>query len=542
MNQASQLRIALLIAAASTGSCGHGHSHDADGHEAHAEEAEPPARQVTIWSDRHEYFAEHDLSLAGQPAGFAVHATTLSDGAAVLSGPLRMSFVRGEQRIEVSVEQPARPGIFLGEIALPEAGEWRWELELHGDAPSMPDWRIAADPAELAQISAEVSEPGGITVLKEQLWPLGALTALAQERVFTGRLPVLVRVQSPPDADLTLRAPVGGTLEAGDSAWPALGDELTAGQLLGRVRLPVVASDRAAIAAWELQREALSRESAQGRADAEADLARLAPALEQAILAEHRLVELARADSASAREQEEARVLVATLQADVAAAAARLEFWRATAADSGGPAYAGASDASWIWDLRAPIGGRVIESWVVPGSFVAAGAPLLRIHDSNRLRLVALAPLALAGRLDAATLDLMLPDGVHATLPGPFGRRILSDAPADAEARAIPIVFECAGLAGLRAGVTLSGSLAAGAARTALAVPDAALVDEDGMTVVYVQIAGEAFERRMVQVGARDGGWAEVRSGLAAGERVVSRGAYVIRLISLSGVIPEHSH
>lgn len=541
MNQASPFRLALLIAAAS-GSCGHGHSHDADGHEAPADEAEAPARQVTIWTDRHEYFAEHDLSLAGQPAAFAVHATTLSDGAAVLQGPLRMSFIRADQRVNVVVESPARPGIFLGEIALPQAGAWRWELELQGDRPVMPDWRIAADPAELEQIGAEVSDPGGITVLKEQLWPLGALTARVEERAFVTRLPVQVRVQSPPDADLTLRAPVGGVLEAGDSAWPALGDELTAGRLLGRLRLPVLGSDRAAVAAWELQRVALARESAQGCAAAESELARLAPALEQAAQAERRLVELARADSASAREQEEARLLVATLEADAAAAKARLDFWRRAAAASADLADAGAADAAWIWELRAPTGGRVIESWLVPGAFVEAGAPIVRIHDSARLRLVALAPLGFAGRLDDATVEIVLPDGVLATLPGPFGRRILTDAPADAEARAIPVVFECAGLAGLRAGVTLSGSLAAGAARAGLAVPDSALVDEDGMTVVYVQIAGEAFERRMVQVGARGGGWAEVRSGLAAGERVVSRGAYVIRLISLSGVIPEHSH
>ncbi|MDA1261066.1 MAG: efflux RND transporter periplasmic adaptor subunit, partial [Planctomycetota bacterium] len=95
---------------------------------------------------------------------------------------------------------------------------------------------------------------------------------------------------------------------------------------------------------------------------------------------------------------------------------------------------------------------------------------------------------------------------------------------------------------GLRSGAVLSGWVASEAPRMALAVPESALVDEDGLSVAFVQISGEVFERRVVQTGVRDGEWVELRSGVRAGERVVTDGAYVIRLISLSGVIPEHSH
>ena len=66
--------------------------------------------------------------------------------------------------------------------------------------------------------------------------------------------------------------------------------------------------------------------------------------------------------------------------------------------------------------------------------------------------------------------------------------------------------------------------------QTALAVPKDAVVDEGGEVVVYLQRGGETFERRRVEVGIRDANQVEIRNGLAAGDRVATKGAYTIRL------------
>ena len=81
-----------------------------------------------------------------------------------------------------------------------------------------------------------------------------------------------------------------------------------------------------------------------------------------------------------------------------------------------------------------------------------------------------------------------------------------------------------------------------GEARSALAVPESALVDDNGMFVVFVQVGGEAFERRVVRVGVRDGGYVEVLSGAQAGEHVVTAGAWSVKLAASSGAIPAHGH
>jgi multidrug efflux pump subunit AcrA (membrane-fusion protein) len=79
-------------------------------------------------------------------------------------------------------------------------------------------------------------------------------------------------------------------------------------------------------------------------------------------------------------------------------------------------------------------------------------------------------------------------------------------------------------------------------ATDALAVPAAAIVEEDGVPIVFVQVSGETYQKRDVTLGVRDGPWIEVKSGIAEGERVATDGAYAILLSTKSGTIPAHGH
>jgi multidrug efflux pump subunit AcrA (membrane-fusion protein) len=76
----------------------------------------------------------------------------------------------------------------------------------------------------------------------------------------------------------------------------------------------------------------------------------------------------------------------------------------------------------------------------------------------------------------------------------------------------------------------------------AVAIPDSAIVEEGGQPVAFVQVSGETFEKRELKLGIRDGNFVQVLDGVKEGERVVTKGAYAIRLSSVSGVIPAHGH
>jgi multidrug efflux pump subunit AcrA (membrane-fusion protein) len=109
--------------------------------------------------------------------------------------------------------------------------------------------------------------------------------------------------------------------------------------------------------------------------------------------------------------------------------------------------------------------------------------------------------------------------------------------------RTVPLLYEVANRDGrFRVGQNLTLQVETDRTIDAIAVPESALVEEDGQLIAFVQLSGETFEKRDVRTGIRDSGWVEVLAGLEADERVVTFGAYAIRLSSVSGVIPAHGH
>jgi hypothetical protein len=77
-----------------------------------------------------------------------------------------------------------------------------------------------------------------------------------------------------------------------------------------------------------------------------------------------------------------------------------------------------------------------------------------------------------------------------------------------------------------------------------VAIPNGAILDENGTPVAYVQLGGETFERRVLTLGESDGRRTQIVEGIRPGEMVVTTGAYQIRLASLSpeGFSGGHAH
>jgi RND family efflux transporter MFP subunit len=61
-----------------------------------------------------------------------------------------------------------------------------------------------------------------------------------------------------------------------------------------------------------------------------------------------------------------------------------------------------------------------------------------------------------------------------------------------------------------------------------LVIPDSAVIDTGERQVVFVETAAGRFEPRLVQVGARSGGRAQILSGLSAGDQVAIRANFLL--------------
>jgi multidrug efflux pump subunit AcrA (membrane-fusion protein) len=95
----------------------------------------------------------------------------------------------------------------------------------------------------------------------------------------------------------------------------------------------------------------------------------------------------------------------------------------------------------------------------------------------------------------------------------------------------------------LKLGMLVEARLLLAGTTQGVAVPARALRKEDGLDVAYVQVGGETFERRVLALGPSDGEWTLVESGIRPGERVVTEGAYQVRLASLNASeIADHGH
>lgn len=192
--------------------------------------------------------------------------------------------------------------------------------------------------------------------------------------------------------------------------------------------------------------------------------------------------------------------------------------------------------------VRAPLSGTVLETGVVPGDHVELGASLFRLADLSTLW----------ARLHIQETDLAdIKPGSEVSLktrayPGEEfrGRLVLVGDVVDPGTRTLEGRVEVPNPAGrLKSGMYVEAAFAAAGERRALAVPEAAVQDDEGRTVVFVQTGERTFARREVVTGERAAGLVEITRGLADGERVVTSGSFLLESeLRKGGLEDEHGH
>jgi RND family efflux transporter MFP subunit len=193
--------------------------------------------------------------------------------------------------------------------------------------------------------------------------------------------------------------------------------------------------------------------------------------------------------------------------------------------------------------VRAPIAGVIANRMATPGSRVEAGASLFSIVDPSVAWLTVNVPAAQAAQIGRGTEA-----GASFRVEGSRAlydtRRTVSiGSVLDATSRTLPVIYEVVNPSGaIPVGAAAIASVRTGVPVRGVLVPASAVLEEDGRPVVFVQLDGESFERRAVQLGARRGERVLLVDGVVAGERIVTGAAYQIRLASLSTAVPAIAH
>lgn len=500
------LLIALLVAG-----CG--------GRQAQPETEEAEVHSVTNWTEQTELFAEYPPLVVGETSRFAIHLTRLDTFRALTEGSAEVRLIRTGDSPEVfRVEKPTRPGIFGVDVRPTHPGSQELVITLRsgtladehriGQVEVFPN-RVAAEKAAGAS-----QEPGpqAISFLKEQQWALDFATAVVGERSLRESLRVPAQVAARPGGSADVVAPVDGRLV--DVAALSLGAPVRQAQELARLLPPTGEPGDAA-----------QFEQARGEAQARLDLARSD---------RERAERLAAAGAVPQKRVDEARAAEQIAETRVRAAQARLA--QHTAARTGQ-----SSSAAALFSLRAPLSGTLTTRNAATGANVTAGAVLFRIVDTSQVQIVGRVPEADAPRVRLVTAAEVEAPGFDSPIPA--GPPVSQGHVIDPDTRTLSIVFALDNRQlRLAVGQATFLRLLFNPAPSRPTVLAAAVVDDGGRAVVFVQTEGEAFERRPVTLGPRQGELVQILEGVKAGERVVTKGAYLVRLASLSTQMPSHGH
>jgi len=486
------------------------------------EGADAPTLNVTDWTARSELYMEYPPLVAGQPARFAVHLTKLDDFQALNAGVPSIEFVAESSGAKTVLrgQPPSRPGAFRVDGKPPAAGSYRWALLV--DAPGLSDRHdlglvtVFGDEAS-ARADAEKrapDDPSAIAYLKEQQWTNEFGTATVREAELRTAIRAPATIEPVSGGEAIVSAPASGRFLA--NALISIGAMARAGQVLGRLEPRLSGADDHATLA--------------------AEVAQAQVALDAATAEQTRAERLLADRAVPARRVEDARRAVAAAEARVHAAEARLAQ-RDQTLKSGGSAASGNA-----FTITAPISGRVADVLATLGASYDEGATLFKIVRTDEVELRVQVPAsdaAAARQLTDVALEI---PGKSEPLPLKAGHRH-DPGVIDEKTGALPVQYEID---------NRSGQLLIGQSGTALlykheraklpTVPRAAVLYEAGRPYVFVQIGGERFARRYVEIAARDGDRVGLSSGVKPGDRVVVRGAYEVQLASAAKGLPAEGH
>jgi cobalt-zinc-cadmium efflux system membrane fusion protein len=365
---------------------------------------------------------------------------------------------------------------------------------------------------QLADAPPPAANSNGIVPFRmEQQWLIHLKMAVAEEAQMAPQIRSVGRVVAKPSNRAVVAPPVGGIIQTG--TMPRIGQPVTRGQAIASLLQTPTAAEAAQIRIENTRIEADRRRLQQAEVEAKARADEAAHDAERA----ERLYEK-KAYSQKALEVDELNRK--TTDAQLAAVREQL------AALQSAPA------ASTTYEVHAPIAGTVVSVSKSAGEQVAPGEAILEIIALDTVWVEAPIFEKDLGRL---TKNI---DAVFTTAAFPEkeirGRLINVGSVVDEQTRAAVATFEVNNPSReLRIGMQANLRVSAGNSQQVLLVPREAIVDNEGQKIVYVMQSGETFERRNVTIGDEYGSKITILSGVKPGERVVTQGAYQLKLQEL---------
>lgn len=195
--------------------------------------------------------------------------------------------------------------------------------------------------------------------------------------------------------------------------------------------------------------------------------------------------------------------------------------------------------------ITSPISGFITNRLVNQGEYVSIGQPIATVSQNRKLQLRAEVAESYFDQLKAignANFITSYNNQVH-KLTDLSGKLLSVGKASSGTSFYIPVTFEFDNTGNIIPGSFVEVYLLGSSVENVISIPLTALTEEQGIYFVFVQIGEEEFQKKEVKLGQSNGENVRILSGLSSGDKVVSQGAYQVKLAASSSIVPEgHSH
>ncbi len=482
----------------------HDHEHE---HEAAESEHDHEKIQYTVYSSDFELFAEADAMVIGEHADVLAHFTSLEDFKPLdEAAKITAKLIVNGKTITETLDEPLRKGIYSFELEPTTTGEGKlyFDIETGGERFEVivPDVDVFANDEELHNHHDHGDEPSAVNAnvfTKEQSWKVDFATALPNVQEFGPAIKTVAKIEPARGEEEIIAAKASGLVLFSNNNLVE-GKQVATGEKLFTISSSEMAENNFAV---QLAEAKSNYETNKANYERKSELVKDRLVSEQELLNAKNAYETSKAvyENLSKNFNESGQMVKSTMT------------------------------------------GFVKQIFVSNGQYVAAGQPLVSITQNNKLLLTAQVQqkyLSLLPSINTANITTMH-DNLTYTLEELNGKILSYGKSASDDSYLFPVSIEIANHAGFALGTFVEVFLKTITNSKAITVPNSALLEEQGIYYVFVQVTPEMFEKREVKIGGTDGLQTEIISGLNADERIVTQGAMQVKLAKSTGALDPHA-
>ncbi len=459
---------------------------------------------ITAYNDSFEVFAEADPLVQGKTSAILAHFTQLEDFKPLQEGKVTLSIISGTSGIRQTLDKPSKPGIYHFRLMPETTGMARivFDIEHAGNSYRLEggNFRVFADEHDAIHEAEHLmrEHPGAVTFTKEQSWEVGFATTSAFRESIGIIIQTVGEIMPARGDEITITAQTQGTVNFANTSLYE-GTQWKKGEVLLNISGESLAEGNTT------QRYLEARNNYER---SKADFERLSGLADEQIISQRALLE-------AKNNFENARATFENLERNFS--------------ESG-------------QQVKSPANGFLTQLHVREGQFVEPGEPIATIAQNKNVVLKAEVQQRYATLLnDLVSAHIKTPAGETYTLEELNGSILSSSRNVNIQSHLLPVHLKIDNPHSWFTGTLVDVYLKSYSSEDQIVVPNTSLVEEQQNYFVFVQIHPESFEKREVKVGNTDGIHTEILRGLSENERIVSRGALLVKMAAASGDIDPHS-